>query len=79
MTTQGTMLSKAKSLVIKGLLATVPPHVVKEFLKGYPNLKMRSKVMYVKKRIGGEEMPPFINGDHFVYVSLDVTTAEEMT
>ena len=34
---------------------------------------MRSKVIYVKERIGGEDMSPFINGDRFVYVSPDVT------
>ena len=55
--------------VIKDLPATVPPHVVRDFLKGYPQLKMRSKFIYAKERIGGEEMSPFINGDRFVYVS----------
>ena len=34
---------------------------------------MRSKGIYAKERIGGEEMSPFINGDRFVYVSTDVT------
>ena len=64
---------KSERLVIKDLPATVHPHVVRDFLKGYPQLKMRSKVIYAKERIGGEEMSPFINGDRFVYVSPDVT------
>ena len=43
------------------------------FLKGYPQLKLRSKVIYAKERLGVEEMSPFINGDRFVYVSPDVS------
>ena len=43
------------------------------FLKGYPQLKLRSKIIYAKERLGGEEMSPFINGDRFVYISPDVS------
>ena len=57
---------KSERLVIRDLPVTVPPHVVRDFLKGYAQLKMRSKVMYAKERIGGEEMSPFIYSDRFV-------------
>ena len=64
-------MKKSERLVIKYFPAIVPPHVVMAFLKGYPRLKLRSKVIYL--RLGGEETSPFINGDRFVYVSPDVS------
>ena len=64
---------KSERLVIKDLPATIPPHMVTAFLKGYPQLKLRSKVIYARERFGGEEMSPFINGDRHVYITPGVS------
>ena len=64
---------KTERVVIKDLPATTPPERVLAFLKGYPHVTTRSRVMYAKERIGGEELSPFINGDRIVYITADVS------
>ena len=38
-----------------------------------PELTIKSKVIYAKERMGGDEMSPFINGDRLVYVTPNVS------
>ena len=64
---------KTERVVIKDLPTTTPPERVLAFLKGYPHVTTRSRVMYAKERIGGEELSPFINGDRIVYITADVS------
>ena len=64
---------KSERIVIKDLPATIPPHIIMAFLQGYPQLKTRSKVIYAKERMGGEEMSQFINGDRLIYVNPNVS------
>ena len=64
---------RSERVIIKDLPATLPPERIMGFLQGYPQLTTRSRVLYAKERVGGEEMSPFINGDRLVYVRPDVT------
>ena len=64
---------KTERVVIKDLPATTPPDRILAFLKGFPHVTTRSRVMYAKERLGGEELSPFINGDRIVYVSAAVS------
>ena len=59
-------------VVIKDLPATLPPGSILAFLRGLPHVTTRSRVMYAKERLGGEELSPFINGDRIVYGNSDV-------
>ena len=63
---------KTERVVIKDLPATLPPDRILAFLRGLPHVTTRSRVMYAKERLGGEELSPFINGDRIVYVNADV-------
>ena len=47
-------------LVIKDLPATTPPNRVLAYLKGFPHITTRSRVLYAKERIGGEELSPMV-------------------
>ena len=58
---------RSERVLIKDLPATLPPERIMSFLQGYPQLTTRSRVLYAKERVGGEEMSPFINGDRLVY------------
>ena len=60
-------------VVIKDLPATTPPDRVLAYLKGFPHITTRSRVLYAKERIGGEELSPFINGDRIIYINADVS------
>ena len=64
---------RTERVVIKDLPATLPPEKILTFLKAYPQVVTRSRVLYAKERLGGEEMSPFINGDRLVYVNTDVS------
>ena len=50
-----------------------PDRILKEFLKGYPHVTIRSRVLYAKERLADEELSPFINGDRIIYVTADVS------
>ena len=52
-------------VVIKDLPATLSSERIHNFLLGFSQLRIKSRILYAKERIGGEEMSPFINGDHF--------------
>ena len=54
---------KTERVVIKDLPATTPSERILAFLKGYSHVTPRSRVLYAKERIGGEELSPII----FVY------------
>ena len=64
---------KTERVFIKDLPATTPSERILAFLKGYPHVTPRSRVLYAKERIGGEELSPFINGDRIVYINADVS------
>ena len=64
---------KTERVVIKDLPATIPPDRILSFLKGYPHVTIRSRVLYAKERLAGEELSPFINGDRIIYVTADVS------
>ena len=63
---------KSEKILIKNLPATIPISVIMGYLKGFPQLKLRSNVIYAKER-NGDELSPFINGDRLIYVSPDVS------
>ena len=65
--------SKSERVLLKDLPASVPPMKIMDFLRGYSNITVRSKVIYAKERTAGDEMSPFINGDRIVYISPNVT------
>ena len=64
---------KTERVAIKDLPATTPSERILAFLKGYSHVTPRSRVLYAKERIGGEELSPFINGDRIVYINADVS------
>ena len=63
---------KSERILIKNLPATIPISVIMGYLKGFPQLKLRSNVIYAKER-NGDELSPFINGDRLIYVSPNVS------
>ena len=60
---------QSERVVIKDLPATLSADRILSLLRGLPQIRVKSKVMYAKERIGGEEMSPFINGDRLVYIT----------
>ena len=64
---------KSEKILIKNLPATIPISVIMGYVKGLPQLKLRSNVIYAKER-NGDELSPFINGDRLIYVSPDVSS-----
>ena len=60
-------------VVIKDLPATLSSERIHNFLLGFSQLRIKSRILYGKERIGGEEMSPFINGDRLVYISPNPT------
>ena len=65
-------IKKTEKILIKNLPATIPISVIMGYLKGFPQLKLRSNVIYAKER-NGDELSSFINGDSLIYVSPDVS------
>ena len=57
-----------KKILIKDLPATVANEAISTFLLCFKHLKLKSKIIFAKERIGGEELSPFINGDRMIYV-----------
>ena len=64
---------KTERVVLKDLPATLPPERILSFLRGFPQIVPRSRVLYAKERLSGEEMSPYINGDRLLYVNADVS------
>ena len=60
-------------VVIKDLPATLSSERIHNFLLGFSQLRIKSRILYAKERIGGEEMSPFNNGDRLVYISPNPT------
>ena len=60
-------------IVIKDLPATLPADRILAFILGLPQIRVKSKVLYAREGIGGEEMSPFINGDRLVYIAPNST------
>ena len=56
-------------VVIKDLPATLSSERIHYFLLGFSQPRIKSRILYAKERIGGEEMSPFINGDRLKRVS----------
>ena len=56
--------------MIKDLPATIPHDRIMTFLLGFPHIKIKSKLILAKERIGGEEISPFINGDRLIYIKM---------
>ena len=50
-----------KKNIIKDLPATVANEAISSFLLDLKHLKLKSKIIFAKERIGGEELSPFIN------------------
>ena len=65
--------TKSERVLIKDLPASIPPHKVMAFLKSFKHITVRSKVIYARERMAGDEMSPFINGDRIVYISPNVS------
>ena len=63
---------KSEMILIKNIPATNPISVIMGYLKCFPQLKLRSNVIYAKE-LKGDELSPFING--LMYVSPDVSTS----
>ena len=59
----------SERVVIKDLPATLPPDRILSYLRGLHQTHLKSRVLYAKERIGGEEMSPYINGDRIVYIA----------
>ena len=59
----------SERVVIKDLPATIPPDRILSYLRGLHQTHLKSRVLYAKERIGGEEMSPYINGDRIVYIA----------
>ena len=64
---------RSERIVIKDLPATLSSNSIMSFLRGFFQLTIKSKVIYAKERMGGDEMSPFINGDRLVYVTPNVS------
>ena len=64
---------QSERIVIKDLPATLPADRILAFMIGLPQIRVKSKVLYARERIGGEAMSPFINGDRLVYIAPNPT------
>ena len=64
---------RSERIVIKDLPSTLSSNSIMSFLGGFSQLTIKSKVIYAKERMGGDEMSPFINGDRLVYVTPNVS------
>ena len=60
---------QSERVVIKNLPATLPADRILAFMLGLSRIRVKSKVLYARERIGGEEMSPFINIDRLVYIA----------
>ena len=59
---------QSEKILIKDLPATVANEAISSFLLCFKHLKLKSKIIFAKERIGGEDLSPFINGDRMIYV-----------
>ena len=59
----------SERVVLKDLPATLSSDRILSFFRGLPHIRLKSKVIYAKERIGGEQMSPHINGDRFIYIA----------
>ena len=64
---------QSERVVIKNLPATLPADRILAFMLGLSRIRVKSKVLYARERIGGEEMSPFINRDRLVYIAPNAT------
>ena len=64
---------QSERVVIKDLPATLPADRILAFMLGLPHIRVKSKVLYARERIGGEGMSPFINGDRLIYTAPNPT------
>ena len=60
---------QSERVVIKDLPATLPAHVIQAYFLSLSQIRVKSKVLYARERIGGEVMSPYINGDRLVYIT----------
>ena len=65
--------NRSERITIKDLPATLSPTNIISFLRGFRQLNIKSKVIYAKERMGGDQMSPFINGDRLIYVHPNVS------
>ena len=63
----------SERVVIKDLLATLLSDRNLSFFCGLPNIRLKSKVIYAKERIGGEAMSQYINGDRIIFIAPNPT------
>ena len=59
----------SERVVLKDLPATLSSDRILSFFRGLPHIRLKSKVIYAKERIGGEQMSPYINGDRLIYIA----------
>ena len=63
----------SERVVIKDLPATLPSDRILSFFRGPHHIRLKSKVIYAKERIGGEAMSQYINGDRIIYIAPNPT------
>ena len=63
----------SERVVIKDLPATLPSDRILSFFRGLHHIRLKSKVIYAKERIGGEAMSQYINGDRIIYIAPNPT------
>ena len=64
---------RTERVLLKDFPGTLPPERIMAFLRAYPQIVPRSRILYAKERLNGEEISPYINGDRLLYVNADVT------
>ena len=64
---------RTERVLLKDLPGTLPPERIMSFLRAYSQIVPRSRILYAKERLNGEEISPYINGDRLLYVNADVT------
>ena len=63
----------SERVVIKDLPATLPSDRILSFFRGLHHIRLKSKVIYARERIGGEAMSQYINGDRIIYIATNPT------
>ena len=64
---------RTECCLLKDLPGTLLPERIMTFLRAYPQIFIRSRILYTKERLNGEEISPYFNGDRLLYVNADVT------
>ena len=59
----------SERVVLKDLPATLSSDRILSFFRGLPHIRLKSKVIYAKERIVGEQMSPYNNGDRLIYIA----------